>query len=71
MAGSVPAMPREDAVPIPEGLAALGPDVEAKLRRLVADAERRDDRELVEALDSAMKLVPRPLRGVARKVLLG
>jgi hypothetical protein len=62
---------REDPIELPAGVRALGPDVEAAVERLVRDAEHRQDRELDEALTRTLRLVPAPLRGAARKVLLG
>jgi hypothetical protein len=56
---------------VPEGIAALGPDVPARVQSLVRDAEARQERELAEALDTSLRIVPRPLRGLVRKVLLG
>jgi hypothetical protein len=56
---------------IPAGITALGPDVTARVQALVADAETRQVAEADAALDSALRIVPRPLRGVVRKVLLG
>jgi hypothetical protein len=50
---------------------ALEPRAAERLERLVAEAERRQDRELAAALKRTLRLVPWPLRGVARKVLLG
>lgn len=54
---------------IPAGITALGPEVERELERLIAVARDRDDRELAAALNDALKVIPLPLRGVARKVL--
>lgn len=56
---------------VPPAIAALGPGVVAEVGRLVAESERRQAREAAEALDVALGIVPRPLRGVVRKVLLG
>ena len=58
-----------DAVRIPKGLAKLGPGVKDEIATLVKEAERRQDRELNDALKAALRGVPRPLRGVVRKVL--
>ncbi len=69
---SAPAGAQADgALALPETIVAQGPEVEAAVRALVADAEAREDREVDAALDSALGIVPRPLRGVVRKVLLG
>ena len=43
----------------------------SKLEKLVLEAERRQDRELEEALHKALRIVPGPLRGLVRKVLTG
>jgi hypothetical protein len=56
---------------IPEGVRALGPEVTARVQRLVADAEIRQEAEADAALDKALAIVPRPLRGVVRRVLIG
>jgi len=58
-------------IELPAGLRALGPDVVNEAERLVHEAERRQDRELREALTRTLRTVPWPLRGVAKKVLLG
>lgn len=58
-------------IELPQGLRALGPEVVAHLDDLVARAERRQDRELRDALRTTLRLVPGPLRGVVKKVLLG
>lgn len=55
----------------PPGIAALGPEATAAVERLVADAERRQDAEVGAALADGLRAVPRPLRGIARKVLVG
>jgi hypothetical protein len=49
----------------------LDPEAAARLEQLVTEAERRQDRELAAALKRTLRLVPWPLRGLARKVLLG
>ena len=56
---------------IPPGIAKLGPEVTARLEELIEDAHASQRRELAEALDRTLRIVPRPLRGVARKVLTG
>ena len=58
-------------IEIPPGIAELGPDVIERLERMIDDAHARQRAELVEALDRTLRIVPRPLRGVARKVLTG
>jgi hypothetical protein len=54
---------------LPGGIAALGPDVGQRIDKLVVRAARREDEALAEALSATLRIVPRPLRGVARKVL--
>lgn len=61
---------RQPFVP-PPGIAALGPEASATVQRLVADAERRQSDEVGAALADGLRVVPRPLRGIARKVLVG
>ena len=56
---------------LPAGITALGPEVSARVQQLVRDAERRQTQEADRALDKALGIVPRPLRGVVRKVLVG
>lgn len=58
-------------LPLPAGIAALGPDVAGRVQALVRAAEERQAREAQDALGTALKVVPRPLRGVVRKVLTG
>lgn len=59
------------AARIPEGVRALGPEVTARVERLVADAEVRQEAEAEVALDKALSIVPWPLRGVVKRVLIG
>jgi hypothetical protein len=56
-------------VPVPDGIAALGDDAVATVQALVHEAERAQARELRGALDRTLKIVPRPLRGVVKKVV--
>jgi hypothetical protein len=56
---------------LPPGIAQLGPEVAERLDEMIRDAHARQRRELAEALDRTLRIVPRPLRGVARKVLTG
>ena len=56
---------------IPPGIAKLGPEVTGRLEQLIEDAQASQRRELAAALDRTLRIVPRPLRGVARKVLTG
>jgi hypothetical protein len=54
------------AVKVPKG---LGPDVEQRIGELVREAEQRQAEELRRALDHTLRLVPRPLRGLVRKIV--
>lgn len=54
---------------LPEGIAALGPEAQERLRALVADARRRQTQELGQALEQTLRIVPRPLRGAVRKLV--
>lgn len=54
---------------VPAEIEALGPEAATRLRALVASAEERQEREAEASLDAALRIVPRPLRGVVRKVL--
>jgi hypothetical protein len=56
---------------LPPGIAALGPEVAERLDAMVRDAHARQRQELADALDQTLRIVPRPLRGVVRKVLTG
>lgn len=56
-------------VPVPDGIAALGDDAVATVQTLVHDAERAQARELRDALDRTLSIVPRPLRGAVKKVV--
>lgn len=57
--------------PLPDAILALGPDTVATVEAMVAAAEERQLAEADAALDTALKIVPRPARGIVRKVLLG
>ncbi len=59
----------QDAFIVPDAITALGPKVTEEVSRLVAAAERRHGREAAQAAESALRIVPRPLRPLARKVL--
>lgn len=56
-------------VVIPPGITSLGAGVVGELEELLETARGRDDHELEVALDHALRVIPAPLRGVARKVL--
>ena len=55
----------------PAEVAALPPDALRDLSTAVRQARERQADELVAALEKALALAPRPLRGVLRKVLVG
>jgi hypothetical protein len=59
---------QDGTVAIPPGIAALGADVEDRIAALVRDARVEQGRELARALDDALRIVPRPLRGIVRKI---
>jgi hypothetical protein len=54
---------------IPPGISALGPEAVGLVERLVAAAEERQDAELRGSLEKSLRMVPRPVRGVVRRVL--
>ena len=54
---------------LPSGVKALGPEAEARIEKLVADARQRQQQELAGALEQTLKIVPKPLRGLVRKVV--
>lgn len=56
---------------LPAGITDLGPEITERVQALVADAERRQVAEADAAMEHALQIVPRPLRGIVRKVLLG
>lgn len=56
---------------VPPGIAALGPEAVARLQALVAQAEQRQADEAEASLQTALQVVPWPVRGIVRKVLLG
>jgi hypothetical protein len=53
----------------PREVAELPPDALRDLSTAVREARERQADELVAALDTALAVAPRPLRGVLRKVL--
>ncbi len=55
--------------PPPPAIAALGPDALARLETLLRAAERRQLDELAAALEHALRIVPRPVRPIIRKVV--
>lgn len=66
-----PPSSRPGPLELPDGIVALGPDAEATVAALVVAAERRQAAEVETALVEGLRVIPRPLRGVARKVLVG
>lgn len=58
-------------IDVPAGIQALGPEAVARVQRLVREAEARQEAEAAAALDTALDIVPWPVRGVVRKVLIG
>ena len=55
--------------PPPPEITALGPDAVARLETLVRGAEQRQLNELAAALEHALRIVPRPVRPIIRKVV--
>lgn len=56
--------------PPPASVASLDPDVLAVLTSAI-DAERlRQEQALGDAVDHALRLVPRPLRGLVRRMIM-
>ncbi len=56
---------------VPAGIESLGPEVSRRVVALVTAAEDRQAVEAEQALDQALAIVPKPVRGLVRKVLLG
>lgn len=56
---------------LPAGLERLSDDERADLAAAIADVRRAQGEALDEAIDQALRDVPRLLRGTAKKVLLG
>jgi len=56
---------------VPREIDELGPEVAARVTALVEAAEERQSREAEQAVEQALAIVPKPLRGLVRKVLLG
>lgn len=52
-------------------LAAVDDDTVAVFHAAFRDARARQERELAAAFDATIRLVPRPLRGRVRKLLVG
>ncbi|MDO9408047.1 hypothetical protein [Patulibacter sp.] len=66
-----PPADRHAPLDLPPGVVALGPEACSAVAALVADAERAQSAEVGAALQEGLRVVPRPLRGIARKVLTG
>lgn len=62
---------RPGPLELPAGIAAMGPEAREAVAAMVAAAERRQAQEVEAALHEGLRVVPRPLRGLARKVLVG
>ncbi len=56
---------------VPTAIQELGPEATERLEALVAAVEQRQVAEQERSLETALKIVPRPLRGVVKKVLVG
>jgi hypothetical protein len=56
---------------LPPSVAALPPDVHQLLADQLSVARRAQNTALESSINSALKAVPLPLRGVVKKVLLG
>ncbi|MEV4420893.1 hypothetical protein AB0L40_13070 [Patulibacter sp. NPDC049589] len=63
--------PASTPIELPEGIVALGPDACSAVEALVLAAERRQEAEVQAALEHGLRVVPRPLRGITRRVLVG
>lgn len=53
-----------------EFLPRLDPLAQERLAELVSSAVERDTRELDEAVERAVRFIPRPFRGRARRILV-
>ncbi|CAB4917355.1 unannotated protein [freshwater metagenome] len=67
----MPPSARPAPLQLPPGVTALGPEACAAVAALVSDAERAQSAEVDAALQEGLRVVPRPLRGIARRVLTG
>lgn len=67
----MPPADRPGPLELPPGIVALGPDACREVSALVLAAERAQSAEVEHALQEGLRAVPRPLRGLARKVLVG
>lgn len=57
--------------PVPDGVAALSEDDQARLARLIAAAREKQAADLEDAFAATVRHVPFPVRGLAKKMLLG
>lgn len=55
----------------PDGVAALSAEDQARLARLISAARQKQARDLDAAFTATLKHVPFPVRGLAKKMLLG
>lgn len=56
-------------IEVPDGVAALGDDAVQRVHDLVRAAERGQAQELRRSLDDTLRIVPRPLRGIVKKIV--
>ena len=54
---------------VPAAIRELGPEAVERLESLVAAAEQRQVAEQAQSLETTLRIVPRPFRGVVKKVL--
>jgi len=54
---------------LPPSITTLGPDPCGRVRALVLAAERQQAVETEQALATAIRVVPRPLRSIVKRVL--
>lgn len=55
----------------PDGIAALSATDQAQVARLIRRAREKQARDLEAAFTATLKHVPFPIRGLAKKMLLG
>ena len=56
--------------PPPDSLATLDQGVVDDLAAMVTDARLHQQQEMARAIDDALRIIPRPLRGIVRKVIV-
>lgn len=66
---AVAALGRVLGNPPPASLHNLDPDLVTRLAAAVTAESRRQEQALGQAVDHALRLVPRPLRGIVRKMI--